>query len=603
MAPPRADVPPTMVPVVFQSCFGWFHPPAEAVAARRGVVLCPPFGHDAVCTGRGWRVLADMLAASGLPVLRFDYPGTGDSAGEEAPGRLDAWIASIHDAAAWLRAQAGAAEIALCGLRVGADLAAAAAARRPREATALALLAPTGSGRAWRRQLLLGASGGNPEAADPEWLETAGFRLHRSDLDAAARALDLGSALIAADAPRVLVAAPARLPGPEACARLRDAGVALEHRGFEGLTGFLRDAQLSVVPRAAFAEVTRWLRDGALPATAPCRLTTGPAVLPLENGAEERLLHFGAGSASVGVLCEPSPGRVAAGAPAVLLPNTGANGRAGNGRVAVRLARRLAAAGVASLRMDAADIGDGGVGDAADDPPDTYHPRLVRDVAAALDLLESRGFAGTAIAGVCSGAHAAFQTAVGDARVRGLVLVNLPPSTATRAARPRWDGGPPPGERPALRPSGCWRAGSRRNRTASAPSASAGMGLDRAGAVMRSSWRVAPRWCSAYRGGRPRPARAEGAFSGAAAGPLSRLGAVCACVVLRGADHSLLPRAMQEESSPLVEETRECASAGARPRRAARPPTEAAVRSAPCRRRPFAALLRRPSPQPPHHAG
>lgn len=600
MAPPRADVPPTMVPVVFQSCFGWFHPPAEAVAARRGVVLCPPFGHDAVCTGRGWRVLADMLAASGLPVLRFDYPGTGDSAGEDAPGQLDAWIASIHDAAAWLRAQAGAAEIALCGLRVGADLAAAAAARRPREATALALLAPTGSGRAWRRQLLLGAGGGSAEAADPEWLETAGFRLHRSDLDAAARALDLGSALIAADAPRVLVAAPARLPGSEACARLRDAGVALEHRGFEGLTGFLRDAQLSVVPRAAFAEVTRWLRDGALPATAPCRPTTGPAVLPLENGAEERLLRFGAGSASVGVLCEPPPGRVAAGAPAVLLPNTGANGRAGNGRVAVRLARRLPAAGVASLRMDAADIGDGGVGDAADDPPDTYHPRLVRDVAAALDLLESRGFAGIAVAGVCSGAHAAFQVAVGDARVRGLVLVNLPAFDRGAGGAAPPTGGARPNERQLVRRS--HRVARRLFAEADSAAARLGLelGLDRAGGWMRAVLARRTDVVLAYSDRDP-GLREMRVHFGRRGRRLAGSGAV-RCVVLGGADHSLLPRAMQDEFIALVEaqlfRLRSAPAPVSAPRATGRDSRAAtAIAGA------AGALLRRPSPPPPHHAG
>ncbi|MBD0274240.1 MAG: hypothetical protein ICV73_20200, partial [Acetobacteraceae bacterium] len=48
-----------MVPVALGGCFGWFHPAAAAAATGRGVVLCPPFGHEAICTGRGWRALAD----------------------------------------------------------------------------------------------------------------------------------------------------------------------------------------------------------------------------------------------------------------------------------------------------------------------------------------------------------------------------------------------------------------------------------------------------------------------------------------------------------------------------------------------------------------
>ncbi len=620
-APPAAaaGAPPAMVPVAFDGCSGWFHAPAEATASGRGVVLCPPFGQDAVCTGRGWRALADTLAAAGLPALRFDYPGTGDSAGDEAPGNLDAWISSVRAAADWLRARPGVREVALCGFRLGADLAAAAAAGRPRETPALALLAPVGSGRAWLRQLMLGSGAGPAPSAD--WLETAGFRLHNSDLDAAARRLDLGSALLGADAPRVLVMASSRLPGPEPCARLRDAGTALEQRGFDGLGEFLRDAHLSVVPRAAFTEVARWLRDGAPPPAAAAhdrdaerRGLAEPAVLALDGGVEERLLRFGPANGLAGVLCEPPPERLAAGAPAVLILNTGANGRAGNGRMAVRLARRLAAAGVASLRMDATGIGDGGpAGDLAgaeDGPPDTYHPKLVRDAVSALDLLESRGHAGAVVAGVCSGAHAAFQAAVGDARVRGLVLANLPAFDRDAGGAPALDGGPPPGEHLALRrPRMLVRRLAAESDRVAAARLGLELGLDRAGRWMRAILSRRVEVVLAYSAG-DRGLRELRAHFGRRGRRLSGSGQV-RCVVLGGTDHSLLPRAMQEEFIALVEEQAlRLREAPARPFRAASPaerggarrrgaePATAALAGV------FGALLRRPSPPPPqHHAG
>lgn len=605
---PSADAPPTMVPVVFDGgCFGWFHAPAAgSAAAGRGVVLCGPFGHDAVCTGRGWRVLADMLAGAGLPVLRFDYPGTGDSAGDEAANSLDAWIASVRGAAEWLRAEAGAAEVALCGLRLGADLAAAAAARWPREVAALALLAPVGSGRVWRRQLLLGAGGGSAEPADSDWLERAGFRLHRGDLEAAAKALDLGPALLAADAPRVLVMASSPLPGPEIRARLRDAGVSLEQRGFTGSGEFLRDAHLSVVPRAAFADVVRWLREDALPAAEPCRRLPGPSALGLGDGTRESVVRFGAGGALVGVLCEPPPGRAAASA-AVLLPNTGANGRPGNGRMAVRMARRLAAAGVASLRMDATGIGDGGPAagsDGADDhPPDTYHPRLTRDAVAALDLLESRGFAGVVVAGICSGAHAAFQAAIADNRVRGLVLANLPAFDRDAGGAPSLDGGPPPGERPALRrPRMLARRLAAEVDRIGAERLGLELGLDRAGRWMRAILARRVEVVLAYSAG-DRGLRELRAHFGRHGRRLAGSGRV-RCVVLRGADHSLLPRAMQEEFSALVEEQAHRLRSGAAPASAQRAAKgqRPSLRGAPVVGV-LAALLRRPGPLPPHHAG
>jgi pimeloyl-ACP methyl ester carboxylesterase len=625
--------PPSMVPVVLEGgCFGWFHPPVGTAAAGRGVVLCPPFGYDAICTGRGWRMLADTLAAAGLPVLRFDYPGTGDSAGDEEPGRLGGWIASIRDAGEWLRVRAGVREVALCGFRLGADLAAAAAARWPGGVSALALLAPIGSGRAWRRQLLLAASGdggavGAAAAASADWLEVAGFRLHRSDLEAAGCRLDLGSALLAADAPRVLVMAPSPLRGAGIRARLRDAGVLVEQRPFEGLGDFLRDAHLSVVPRAAFAALAQWMREGALAAVAVAqgrhRASAEAAILRLEGGARESLVRFGPRNSLVGVLCEPAaaPGLIGFAAPAVLLPNTGANGRIGNGRVAVHLARRLAAAGIASLRMDGTDIGDGGIAGVAgaDDPPDTYHPQRVRDVLAALDLLESRGFAGVAVAGICSGAHFAFQAAAaGDARIRGLVLANLPAFDREAGfAAPANGAPPPPSERHLLHRLRRLARRTARRLAAEADSGAARrlgleLGLDRAGRWMRAVLAQRTDVVLAYSERDPGLRELRVHF-GRRGRRLAGSGEA-RCVVLGGNDHSLLPRAMQEEFIALVEaqllrlRSAPAAAPVSAPRVAGRAGRQraggAASSGIPAIR--GAALLRRPmplSPPPPRHAG
>jgi alpha-beta hydrolase superfamily lysophospholipase len=631
--PERDDhAPPSMVPVVLEGgCFGWFHPPVRTAATGRGVVLCPPFGYDAIRTGRGWRVLADMLAAAGLPVLRFDYPGTGDSAGEEEPGRLEEWIASIGAAGAWLRAEAGVRKVALCGFRLGADLAAA-AAQRPGTASTLALLAPVGSGRAWRRQLLLAVSGENGGTASSapacaEWLEVAGFRLHRSDLEVAGRRLDLGSALLAADASRVLVMAPSPLPGPEIRARLRDAGVLVEQRPFDGLGEYLRDAHLSAVPRAAFAALTRWMRDGAPPAGAAPggrSIPAEPPILRLDGGARESLVRFGALNTLVGVLCEPAPGLgdLAAGT-AVLLPNTGANGRIGNGRVAVRLARRLAAAGIASLRMDGTGIGDGGAlrDAAADGPPDSYHPQIVRDVLAAVDLLESRGFARVAVAGICSGAHAAFQAAaVGDARISGLVLANLPAFDRDAGFAAPTNGAPPsPSDRHMLQRLRRLARRSARRLAAEADSGAArrlGMelGLDRAGRWMRAVLARRTDVVLAYSERDPGLRELRVHF-GRRARRLAGSGEA-RCVALSGVDHSLLPRAMQEEFIALVEaQILRLRSAPAAEAAAASVPAPRVTGMAGWRRgavapsgilpaRRAAPLHRRlPFPPPPHHAG
>jgi len=85
--------------------------------------------------------------------LRFDYDGTGNSAGSDTdPDRVSAWLASIEHAAAELRARSGVQHIALHGVRLGGTLAAAAAERAG--ADGLILFAATATGRPYVREVL-----------------------------------------------------------------------------------------------------------------------------------------------------------------------------------------------------------------------------------------------------------------------------------------------------------------------------------------------------------------------------------------------------------------------------------------------------------------
>src|SRR6516225_1390301 len=176
-----------MEPVVFDGCFGWLHP----ANGRHGVVLCNPFGYDALCTHRGWRRLAQRLAARGMPVLRFDYPGAGDSLGdEEDPRRIEAWIDSIAGAVRHLRERTGVEQVSLCGLRLGATLAAL-AGERMGDIDGLVLLSPALSGRNYLRELRahrqswLSTPAGMTADPIPEtaaYVEAFGFGLHGDDI-------------------------------------------------------------------------------------------------------------------------------------------------------------------------------------------------------------------------------------------------------------------------------------------------------------------------------------------------------------------------------------------------------------------------------------
>ncbi|HEY5089012.1 MAG TPA: alpha/beta hydrolase, partial [Polyangia bacterium] len=88
------------------------------------MILCNPIGDDLIRAHRAFRHLAEALANSGFPVLRFDFDGTGDSAGDERdPDRVATWRADIKRAAAELRARSGVQALALVGLKLGATLA------------------------------------------------------------------------------------------------------------------------------------------------------------------------------------------------------------------------------------------------------------------------------------------------------------------------------------------------------------------------------------------------------------------------------------------------------------------------------------------------
>lgn len=105
--------------------FGLFH--ATAAPAGRAVLLCPPLGQDQIRCHRLYRQLAHALVAEGIAVLRFDYYGTGDSAGNSVEVDWDRCVADTIAAADELRMRSGSAHITAFGARLGGSIALAAA--------------------------------------------------------------------------------------------------------------------------------------------------------------------------------------------------------------------------------------------------------------------------------------------------------------------------------------------------------------------------------------------------------------------------------------------------------------------------------------------
>jgi alpha/beta superfamily hydrolase len=108
--------------------YGVFHP-AEGASSGAAVLMCNPFGQEAIRTHRIYRVLAEQLAKGGLAVLRFDYFGTGDSGGEDEDGDLDGWVEDVVVAHLELLRRSRASRSIWMGARLGATLASLAVAK------------------------------------------------------------------------------------------------------------------------------------------------------------------------------------------------------------------------------------------------------------------------------------------------------------------------------------------------------------------------------------------------------------------------------------------------------------------------------------------
>lgn len=123
-----------MNPIFFgrspKSLFGVYHPPKAARSRQTGVVLCYPFGQEYMRAHRAFRQMAMLLSKAGFHVMRFDYSGTGDSSGDAADMRLGEWTDDARQAADELKETAELERVAFVGLRLGACIAAMAAAGR-----------------------------------------------------------------------------------------------------------------------------------------------------------------------------------------------------------------------------------------------------------------------------------------------------------------------------------------------------------------------------------------------------------------------------------------------------------------------------------------
>jgi dienelactone hydrolase len=132
----------------------------------------------------------------------------------------------------------------------------------------------------------------------------------------------------------------------------------------------------------------------------------------------ETVCQFGEHRQLVGVMSEPTTDAPRIG---FVLVNAGVVPKHGPFRMYVQLARRLAEAGIVTLRFDLGSIGDSQQRH-ANQP---LKARTTLEIRAAVDHLTERySLDGIAIGGLCSGAEDAFAYAEADPRIQCIVLID-----------------------------------------------------------------------------------------------------------------------------------------------------------------------------------
>ncbi|MBU6430655.1 MAG: alpha/beta hydrolase, partial [Cyanobacteria bacterium REEB65] len=238
--------------------------PIQSAARGHGVVICPPIGYEMWSAYAALRSLAAQLCAMGFCVLRFDYDGTGDAAGDHRdPDRLEAWIRSLDEACRYLLDQGHVRELTVLGLRFGASLAALYVCRAaPLAVRQLILWDPVVQGRRFVRGLSLIAT--SPPSSgvggeDAGSVSVAGT-VHEAETMASLASVDL----LSLNAPSVrrilLVQRPGREEARALAERWSAQGSALECMALDGTEELIeRAAEEAQVPTDIFQVLRHWL--------------------------------------------------------------------------------------------------------------------------------------------------------------------------------------------------------------------------------------------------------------------------------------------------------------------------------------------------------
>ena len=419
-----------------ETLFGWVHRSKNCEASDMAAVICNPLGVEYMSGHRSIRHLADQLANSGIPTLRFDYSFNGDSTG----GRFQDFTVSqimddIRSAADAVRSETGAPRIALIGIGLGATFAAMAANQF--DTHQLVLWNPTVKGsRFIREQRLLSDVLDQSQDTDSDAIDSAGLYM-TAELQQSFSSIDLAQLAWQGKTPVLLISKKNAGSHRKLIDTLSKKNLPFEHAILPGYEEMVDRPTRTIVPVHAIEVICKWIvkaksvdcrSDAATVMTVTtCKqaqfdgddaasntLTEIPAMF----GAKDHL--FGIATLPDGSTKEQSRNR------AFVFLNCGVEHQTGPHRMYARLCRRLASQGEFTFRFDIEGIGDSvSIGGNKENTP--YSPTALGDIDLALRYLRERyGCDEFILSGICAGAFHAFRSATEFTQhnIREINLIN-----------------------------------------------------------------------------------------------------------------------------------------------------------------------------------
>jgi pimeloyl-ACP methyl ester carboxylesterase len=400
--------------------FGWFHSP-DSDRARGGFVIAPPLGRDYLRAHYALRKTAVRLAEMGFCCVRFDYDGTGDSVGDSSDSdRVEGWLSSTAEAISLLR-EAGVNWVGLCGMRSGALLASI-AADRDGDIDALILVDPTTSGRAFVSEqkalaaMALGVQVGRPDGS----IETPGVVFSAQTVE------DLKTLKIGKEgqppAKRVFIMS-RKGTTPDSGLRSRiDPSIVewAEATGQEDLVD--AEAPHQILPVEDIERIATWAAaaapDTSVAVKVPKKAEAAEVAKADDRAVIERPVSLGP-LGLFGIVTEV-PGK--SGGPPIIFLNVATEPHIGPARLWVDLARRWAAGGLRSVRVDMSGLGES--------PSRPSQPEFVirlpiafDDVAEIAAAVSPDDASDVVFVGLCSSAYQALDSAL-EIHPRGVVALN-----------------------------------------------------------------------------------------------------------------------------------------------------------------------------------